>query len=223
MRPMTSRLLPVGAALAGGLFLLGGWGAAETRAQAPTAPANVAAVAGTWTIDPSHSNISFAVRHLGLSTCRGRFDDYAGTIRIDAENPEKSSVQVTIKAASIDTDIAQRDEHLRGPDFFDVAKYPEMTFRSKRIEKGREDVYLAHGTLTMRGVSREIVLPFVAAGPVPDQRAGRRIGFDADVRLNRQDYGLKFHQVLDNGALAIANNVDVSISVEATPEKKAAP
>ena len=100
--------------------------------------------------------------------------------------------------------------------------YPEITFRSTRIEKDEGGGFVAHGNLTMHGVTREIALPFKVAGPINDPRAGGRIGVETQVRLNRQDYGIKYHQVLDNGALAVANDVDVTISLEAVPAKTAA-
>ena len=218
MQPTTRTLTFAAAAMAAGLCILGGWSAPETRAQAP-APAAPAAppLTGDWTIDPLHSNISFGIRHMGLATIRGRFDEFAGSIKADAD-PEKSSVQVTIKTASIDTDIPKRDDHLRSPDFFDAEKYPEITFRSSRVEKAQNG-FVAHGTLTMHGVSREIALPFRLAGPIRDPRAGGRIGVESRVRLNRHDYGIKYHQVLDNGALALANDVNIAISLEAVPAK----
>ncbi len=217
----TTRTLTT-AALTAGILLWGGWSASEMRAQAPaprTAPATMP-LKGTWTIDPFHSNVSFAIKHMGLATIRGRFDEFAGTIVADSDHPEKASVQVTIKTASIDTDIPARDEHLRNPDFFDAAKYPEITFRSSRVEK-TQNGFVAHGTLVMHGVSREVSLPFRLGGPVKDPRAGSRLGVETRVRLNRQDYGLKYHQVLDNGVLALANDVNVAISLEAVPAKSA--
>jgi polyisoprenoid-binding protein YceI len=159
---------------------------------------------------------------MGISTVRGRFDDVSGTIVADAANPAKSSVEVVIKTASIDTDVKMRDDHLRSPDFFDAAKYPEITFRSTRIEKTRNGGFIARGNLTMHGVTRDVTLPFKVAGPIADPQAGGRIGVETQVRLNRQDYGIKYGQVLGNGALAVANDVDVTISLEAVPAKTAA-
>lgn len=206
-----------------GLIAFGGWTAGDARAQTPAAKAAAPVPStGTWTIDPAHSNVNFAIRHMGISTVRGRFDDVAGTIVADAANPEKSSVQVTIKTASIDTDIKMRDDHLKSPDFLDAAKYPEITFRSTRIEKRQNGGFVAHGNLTMHGVTKPVALPFKVAGPIADPQAGGRFGVETQVRLNRQDYGIKYGQVLGNGALAIANDVDVTISLEAVPARKTA-
>ncbi|HVK06865.1 MAG TPA: YceI family protein [Armatimonadaceae bacterium] len=219
------------AALALGLGLASGWNAPELRAQTPAATVRTAAVAaaqasvpltGTWNIDTAHTNVNFAIGHMGISTVRGRFDEVAGTIVADAANPEKSSVQVTIQTASIDTDVKMRDDHLRSPDFFDAAKYPQITFRSTRVEKAANGGgFVAHGDLTMHGVTKRVALPFKVAGPIKDSAAGGRIGVETRLRLNRQDYGIKYHQALDNGALAVANDVDVTISLEAVPAKTA--
>lgn len=209
----TTRTLTTAAAMAAGILLLGGWTASETLAQAPAA-----GLTGTWAIDPVHSNVSFAIKHMGLALIRGRFDEFGGTIVADAANPEKSSVQVTIKTASIDTDVKMRDDHLRNADFLDAEKYPEITFKSSRIEKAQNG-FVAHGTLTMHGVSKEIALPFRVAGPVKHPQAGTRMGVETRVRLNRQDYGIKYHQVLDNGVLALANDVSIAISLEAVAPK----
>ncbi|MFN3653472.1 MAG: YceI family protein [Armatimonadota bacterium] len=218
MQPLLKRAA-VTVIAAAGIAGLNAWSAVETRAQAPvdTAPAS-GPLRGTWTLDPLHSNVSFAIKHLGLAMIRGRFDEFAGTIVAEGDSPEKASVQVTIKTASIDTDIAARDEHLRSADFFDVEKFPEITFRSTRVEKAR-DGFVAHGPLTIKGISREVALPFRVAGPITVPQAGTRIGVETRTRLNRQEFGLTYHQVFD-GVLALANDVDVAISLEAVPEKK---
>jgi polyisoprenoid-binding protein YceI len=212
---LTKKTLAGAAAALMSAAALGYWGASETRAQAP-APA--VPLTGTWTVDPVHSNINFSIRHLGLSVIRGRFDEFTGTIVADAANPEKSSVQVSIKAASIDTDVPMRDQHLRTPDFFEVEKYPEITFKSTKVEKAKNG-FLARGMLTMHGASREVALPFRVEGPIKHPFAGVRFGVETTARVNRQDYGLKYHEVLDNGALALANDVDITISLQATPAK----
>jgi len=211
-----------------GLTLAANWNPTISRAQTapPASTADTAAspaakpvlqTSGTWVIDPAHTNVNFAVGHLGISTVRGRFDDVAGSIVADAEKPANSSVKVTIKTASINTGVKMRDDHLRSADFFDAAKHPEITFVSTRIEEVGNGGFVAHGNLSMHGVTRPIALPFKVAGPIPDRKAGARIGIETQVRLNRQDYGIKYGQVLENGALAITNDVDVTISLEAVP------
>jgi polyisoprenoid-binding protein YceI len=223
MQRTTVQRMAAAAMVVFSLLLLGNGSGFQTRAQTPAPGAQTATVplTGTWTIDLLHSNVNFAIKHLGISTVRGRFDDFAGTIVADAADPKKWSVDVTIQTASINTGIKMRDDHLRNADFFDVEKYPQITFKSTRVEK-RRGGFVARGTLTMHGVSKEITLPFTVAGPIKDPRTGGRIGIETRVRLNRQDYGLKYHQVLDNGALALANDVDIEIGLEATPAKSTA-
>lgn len=212
------RVAAVAALTAASLLTLGGWGASETRAQNKPAPA--APLTGNWAIDPAHTNVNFAIRHMGISTIRGRFDDVSGSIVADAAHPEKNSVEVTIQTASIDTDVKMRDDHVRSPDFLDVEQYPTLTFRSTRVEK-RKGGFVARGTLTLHGTAHEVELPFRIAGPVNDPHSGARFGAETRLRLNRQDYGVKYHQVLDNGSLALSNDVDITISLEAVPVKPA--
>lgn len=221
MKQTYSKWAVPAAVMALSLTAFGAFHNPATHAQSPVADAAVPTT-GTWTIDPAHTNVNFGIRHMGISTVRGRFDDVAGTIVADAENPEKSSVQVTIKTASINTGITARDNHLRTADFFDAEKYPEITFKSTRVEKRAYGDFVARGDLTMHGVTRPIALVFTVNGPIKDARAGGRFGAETRVRLNRQDYGIKYNQVLDNGALSVGNQVDVTISLEATPAKPAA-
>lgn len=210
-----------------GLLAWGSWGLAEGRAQTVRSlnpqlstinSLQAPALAGTWKIDPAHSNVNFAIRHMGINMIRGRFDTFAGTIVADPTDLAKSSVEVTIQAASIDTDIAARDNHLRNAEFLDVEKFPQITFKSTRVEKGEGGAFVARGTLTMHGVSRDLSLPFRVGGPVKDARAGSRVGFETQIRLNRQDYGIKYDQVLD-GVIALANDVDITIGLEAIPAR----
>mgnify|MGYP000896080838 CR=1 FL=1 len=212
------------AAFAGALTLAGGAGSpARAQQQTPGAAAaqTAPALTGTWKIDPAHSNINFAIKHMGLSTVRGRFDEFSGTIVADAANPAKSSVEVTIRTDSIDTDVKMRDDHLKTADFLDTAKYPTITFKSTRVEKAASGGgFVAHGDLTMHGVTKQVSLPFTVAGPIADPQAGgARFGAETEVRLNRQDFGISNAMKLPNGALAIANEVDITIGLEAVPAK----
>ncbi len=135
-----------------------------------------AVAADKYVIDKVHSNIGFSVKHLMVSTVRGNFTDFMGEIMLDPMDMTKSSVMVTIKTASISTDNEGRDNHLKSPDFFDVANNPKVTFKSSRIEK-KGDAYVAHGMLTLRGVSKEVALPFTLGGPLPGQR-GKVLGVE---------------------------------------------
>ncbi len=180
--------------------------------------AGTALSADRYQIDPVHSSIIFSVRHLVINKVKGNFKEFSGTIYYDENDVTKSSVEVTIKTASINTDNAKRDAHLRSPDFFDAAKYPEITFRSKRIIR-EGDRYVAIGDLTMRGVSREIRIPFKIIGKVTDPWGNTRIGVEASLTLNRQDYGISWSQTLDNGGLVVGNEVDIELNIQAVKQK----
>lgn len=174
------------------------------------------------TIDASHSEVSFQLRHL-VTQVRGNFNDYEGTINLDPANLEKSSVDFRIKAASIDTNNADRDKHLRAEDFFHTEKYPEITFKSKSIKKaGGKDTYDVAGTLTMRGVSKEVTLPVTYLGAVKDPWGNQKAGFATEVTLNRKDYGINWNAALDNGGFVLSDEVKVSINLETQQKKEAA-
>ncbi len=180
--------------------------------------ASTGVAADTFTIDPNHSSIGFTVKHMVVTKVKGGFDEYAGTILYDDKDLTKSSVEVTIKTASIDTNTPRRDDDLRSPNFFDAAKYPEITFTSRRIEKSG-DGYTAIGDLTMHGVTKEINIPFTIAGTVTDPMGNTRLGLSAQTSLNRQDYGITWSKKLDNGGLVAGDEVEISIEVEAVKAK----
>jgi polyisoprenoid-binding protein YceI len=144
--------------------------------------------ADEFKIDPNHSSVNFAVTHMAVSTVVGRFNSFEGKILLDDKDITKSSVNVTIKTASINTDVAKRDGDLRSPNYFDVDKFPEITFQSKSVEKKGND-YVAHGTLTIHGVSKDVDLPFEMKGPV-DAGHGKVLGAHGSLTVNRQDYGI---------------------------------
>lgn len=171
----------------------------------------------SWKIDPTHSHIEFAVKHLMISTVKGRFGDVEGTITIVENDPSKSSVKATIKAASIDTRTEQRDNHLRSADFLDAATYPELTFASTRIT-GDADTFTVTGQLTIRGVTREITLQATNEGAGKDPWGGERIGFSATTKLDRRDYGLVWNQAIETGGVVVGNDVKISIEIEAVKE-----
>ncbi len=170
--------------------------------------------ADRYEIDPVHTSIGFAVRHFVINKVRGHFTNFSGTILYDEEDITKTSFSVTIKAASIDTRHFKRDKDLRSPDFLDVKKYPVITFQSTRIEKMGQG-YVAIGTLTMHGVSKEIALPFTIPGKVKDPWGNTRIGVEAAITVNRQDYGISWSQRMDSGGLVVGNEVQIEINVEA--------
>lgn len=170
--------------------------------------------ADEFVIDPVHSSIEFSVRHMMVTNVRGRFREFSGTILYDEKDITKSSVRVTIKTVSIDTGNENRDNHLRSPDFLDAAKYPEITFVSTRIEKRGED-YVCIGTLTIRGISREVAIPFRVLGMVKDPRGSTRLGVEAGLTINRLDYGVSWSRALEGGGLVVGNEVKIELNVQA--------
>jgi polyisoprenoid-binding protein YceI len=167
-----------------------------------------------YAIDKGHSEAVFQVRHL-VTRVRGRFKDFEGSIRIDRGRPESSSVEFSIDAASVDTDVADRDTHLRSPDFFDVAKHPRITFVSSGVQPLGSDRYDVTGTLTLRGVAREVTLPVTYLGSARDPWGNERTGFELETKLDRKDYGIVFNAALDNGGLLLGDEVRITINIEA--------
>ena len=176
--------------------------------------------ADEFKIDPVHSTVAFSVKHMVVNTVHGRFNDYDGQILYDDKDASRSSVNVTIKAASINTDNTQRDGHLKSPDFLDVQKFPEITFQSKSVEK-KADGFIAHGVLTIRGVSKNVDLPFKVNGPITVGN-GSLLGAEASLTINRQDYGVAWSKTLAAGEMVVANDVKIDINVEAKQMKPAA-
>jgi polyisoprenoid-binding protein YceI len=180
-----------------------------------------ALAADEFKIDPVHSTVGFAVKHMVVNTVHGRFNDCNGQILYDEKDPSKSSVKVTIKSASINTDNTQRDTHLKSPDFLDVEKFPEITFESKSVEK-KPDGLVAHGVLTIRGVSKNVDLPFKVNGPI-SVGPNSLLGAEASLTINRQDYGVAWSKSLANpGELVVGNDVKIDINVEAKQVKPGA-
>lgn len=172
--------------------------------------------ADAYAIDAAHTSVGFSVKHLLVSNTKGAFNDVAGTISLDQKSIEKSSVKVTIKAASIDTANVKRDEHLKGADFFEVEKFPEITFVSKSVTK-KGDAYEAAGTLTIKGVSKDVVIPFTLSGPVQDPWGGTRLGVEGSLTIKRKDFNVAMNNPGDAG---IGEDVKIDLSVEAIQQKK---
>ena len=171
--------------------------------------------ADKYEFDKAHTTIGFSVKHMVLATVRGHFKEYSGNIMLDEKDFTNSSIQGTIQVASIDTEHERRDGHLKSADFFDTATYPEITFVSIRIEKKGES-YVAVGDFTMRGVTKEIELPFTIVGIIEDQNGGTRIGIEAHAIINRQDFGVSWNRTLDNGGLVVSDEVKIEIQAELT-------
>jgi polyisoprenoid-binding protein YceI len=189
-------------------------------AAAVLALAAVPAGAATYTIDKTHSEASFQVRHL-VTQARGTFGDFSGTIQFDHQSPQNSVVQFTIVAATIDTAVPDRDQHLRSADFFDVARYPQISFRSTRIAPSGTDTFLVTGQLTMRGVTKEITLPVTYAGEVRDPWGNTKAGFSTETTLDRKDFGIVWNAALDQGGVLLGDQVKISINLEAKLEQPA--
>lgn len=166
-----------------------------------------------WNIDPSHSNVEFGVRHLMISTVKGRFTEVTGSVMADPADPSQGQVGITIGVGSIDTREPQRDAHLRSADFFDVENFPSMTFRSTRIE-GQPDRFTVSGDLTIRGVSRPVVLDVIAEGRGQDPWGGERAGFSATTKIKRSDFGLTWNQALETGGVVVGDEVKISLDIE---------
>jgi polyisoprenoid-binding protein YceI len=180
-----------------------------------------AQAADIYTTDAAHSDVSFQVRHL-VSQVRGRFNDFSGTINMDPANLAKSSVEFRVKAASIDTQLADRDKHLRSPDFFDVEKHPEIVFKSSKITATGKDQYDVAGTLTIRGVSKPVTLPVSFLGSAKDPWGNEKAGFSTQTTVNRKDYGMIWNAALDNGGVVLGDDVKVTIDLEVLKQKPAA-
>ena len=168
----------------------------------------------TWKIDPSHSHLEFAVRHLMISTVKGRFGVVEGTVRTDGANPAQADVNVTIDAASIDTREAQRDAHLKSADFFDVEAFPTLTFKGGRVTPATGDRFTLTGDLTIHGVTREVTLDVTSEGTGKDPWGGERAGFSAHTKINRSDFGLTWNQLLEAGGFAVGDEVKITLDVE---------
>ena len=184
--------------------------------------ASPAFAAETFVIDKGHSEVGFQIRHM-MTKVRGRFNEFDGKIVADRAKPEASSGELTIQAASIDTANANRDKDLRGADFFDVEKYPTITFKSTRITPKGKDAYDVTGTLTMRGVAKEITLPVTFLGFMKNMRGVDAAGFETAATLNRKDFGITWNRALDAGGVLLGDEVYVSINLETRKEAPAAP
>jgi polyisoprenoid-binding protein YceI len=169
----------------------------------------------TWNVDPSHTHAEFSVRHLMISTVKGRFAEVSGTVVTDAADPAKGKVDISINVASIDTREAQRDAHLRSADFFDVENHPTITFRSTRITAPDQDgAFTVAGELTIRGTTREVVLDVSSEGQVTDPWGGQRAGFSATTKIKRSDFGLTWNLALETGGVVVGDDIKISLDVE---------
>ena len=179
--------------------------AASSFAQSPSA----------WRIDTNHSSAQFGVRHMGISKVQGQFTKVAGTVEFDEKDISKSSVNATIDVSSVDTRVESRDNDLRSPNFFDVAKYPTMTFQSKKITQSGSGTLQVVGDLTLHGVTREVTLTVDGPSPaIKDPGGNLRRGFEATTKIVRQDFGLTYDKALGTGELVVGNEISITLDIE---------
>jgi polyisoprenoid-binding protein YceI len=168
-----------------------------------------------WQVDGAHSAVNLTVRHMVISKVRGRFTKWDAKLALDSTDLARSSVEVDIDASSIDTGVADRDAHLRSPDFLDAQKYPKLRYRSRRVEGVAKDRLRVVGDLTIRDVTREVVLDVEYGGQGKDPWGNQRVGFTATASINRKDFGLTWNQALETGGVLVADRVDVEIELQA--------
>jgi polyisoprenoid-binding protein YceI len=173
----------------------------------------------TWTLDPTHSIAEFSVKHLVVTTVKGRFRDVEATLYIDEENIANSSVTASIDVASVDTNQPDRDAHLRSDDFFNAEEYPKITFRSTRVEKTKDDNYLVHGDLTIRDVTRPVALDAEFEGEIVDPWGNRRAAFTATTQISRKEFNVRWNQALETGGAVVSDNVKITLHLEAIEQK----
>jgi len=173
------------------------------------------ASASTWTVDPDHSNVGFKVKHLMVSNVKGSFDKFTATVDLNDKDITKSKVEVSIDSSSINTNVQKRDDHLRNADFFDVAKFPAITFVSKKIVKAGTDKLKVTGDLTMHGITREVVLD--VEGPTKESKdpwGNIRKGAVATTKINRKDFGLAWNKTLETGGVAVGEEIAITLEIE---------
>jgi polyisoprenoid-binding protein YceI len=179
-----------------------------TQTQTPVAT-------GTYAIDPTHSRIGFAARHAMVSKVRGSFNEFEGQGFFDAEDPSRSTLEVTIQAASIDTRNADRDGHLRGNDFFDMENHPTITFRSTAVAPAGDSVYRVTGDLTIKGVTRSVTLDLELTGSAVDPWGHTRLGLEGSTVVNRKDWGVNWNAALEAGGLLVSEKVTLEFEISA--------
>ncbi|MEQ1869858.1 MAG: YceI family protein [Vicinamibacterales bacterium] len=171
----------------------------------------------TYAIDKSHSEVFFQVRHL-ITKVRGRFSDFTGTVTLNEAHPDQCHVDFTIQAASVDTSSTDRDTHLRSADFFHVEEHPTLTFHSTKVVKKSSEHFLITGNLTIRGVKKEVELPTTFLGHAKDPWGGARVGFEAELTVNRKDFGLVWNAALEAGGFLVGDDVHIHLSIQAVAQ-----
>jgi polyisoprenoid-binding protein YceI len=186
-----------------------------TSATVKPAPGTTPRATSTWTIDPAHTHVGFAIKHLMIATVRGRFMQVEGTVTVDESDPTTASIDITIPTASVSTGDEKRDAHLRSADFFDVERYPTMTFRSKRVESKSSEAFRVVGDLTIHGVTRQVALDVQMLGRAKDPWGKEHAAFEATTKIKRGDYGLIWNAALETGGVLVGDDVNISIEGQA--------
>ncbi len=181
-------------------------------------PALALATPTTWNLDPSHSQVGFGVKHLVISNVRGAFSKYEGKVVLDEADVTKSSVEATIDVNSVDTRVADRDAHLKSPDFFDAAKYPSMTFKSNKVAKAGQDKLKVTGDLSLHGVTRPVVLEVTTTPEVKGMYGETRRGFSATTKISRKDFGLTWNKLIEAGP-AVGDEVTIALDLEVVKDQ----
>jgi polyisoprenoid-binding protein YceI len=174
-----------------------------------------------WEIDSSHSGIHFSVRHLVIAKVRGQFTRWTGAITAPGGDFTQGTLEVVIDAASIDTGVVDRDAHLRSGDFFDVERFPELTFKSSGVETAGDNRFRVKGQLTIKGVARDVTLEVESLGQAKDPWGNQRVGFSAKTAVDRKDFGLTWNQALETGGVVVGDRIDIEIEVEAVKQAEA--
>lgn len=175
----------------------------------------------SWQLDKSHSSINFSVRHMMISTARGRFEDFDGTFEINEADPAQSKIDIQVQTASVNTKDAQRDGHLKSPDFFDVEKYPTLTFKSKRVEGKGGQNYRLVGDLTIKEITKEVTLDVEYAGQAKSPWGTVSAGFTAQTKINRKEWDLTWNVALETGGMLVGEDVTISIELELVKQPEA--
>jgi len=188
----------------------------RTKDEVVTEAASIAVddITGDYAIDPSHTRIGFSARHAMVTKVRGHFDQFEGNAHVDTTTPANSSVTVTIEAASVTTGNEQRDGHLKTPDFFDIANYPQITFVSTNVERDGSEWDIT-GDLTINGVTKSVTIPFEETGSAKDPFGNTRVGFEGDVTIDRTEWNLSFNAALETGGVLVSEKVKLEFDVSA--------
>lgn len=172
-------------------------------------------LSGDWDIDPAHSRIGFSAKHAMVANVRGAFNDVTGSLHVDFDDPDRSTAQIVLKTASIDTRNAQRDEHLRSADFFDAEQWPEIVFTSHRIEEVADNALVVSGDLTIRDITKPITIPIEFTGAHVDATGALRAGFEGTRRIDRREYGLEWNVALDTGGWLVSEKITLEFEISA--------